>query len=145
MVLVVTHPTNCLPLDALEAQPVRRLQIRAATLLDLPEVTLLDLPEVTRLTCLDDLQAPIRADLAIALARRKARDLRGCCTLHWATSGALVAAQVTRAFPGYTKALAPIRQAYEAEPPAHVLDEQGISFYAFTLRVALEADLAVTG
>jgi hypothetical protein len=136
LVIVVTHPTTWLPLDALERKAVRRLQIRAATLLDLPEVTCL--------TCVEDMHTPIRADLAITLARRKARDYRGCCTLHWATCGVLLAAQVSRAFPGYAKALAPMRQAYEAAPPAHVLDEQGISFYALTLRVALEAALMVT-
>jgi hypothetical protein len=137
VVLMLTYPTGRLALDALDAQPVRRLHLRAATLLDLPEVTCL--------ASLEDLHAPIRADLAITLARRKARDFRGCCTLHWATCGVLLAAQVTRAFPGYAKALAPMRQAYEAAPPAHVLDEQGISFFGFTLRVALEAALAVTG
>jgi hypothetical protein len=137
VVLAVTQLSNRLSLDALERQHVRRLRIRAATLLDLSEVT--------TLTCLNDIQSPIRTDLAIALTRREAGDFRGCCTVHWATGRALLAAQVTRAFPGCAKAMAPIRQAHEADPPQHALDERGISFYAFTLRVALEAALAIRG
>jgi hypothetical protein len=134
---VVTHPGNRLVLDALDATHARQLHTRAATLLDLPEVTWL--------TCLDDIHVPIRIALAITLARRQAGDFRGACTMHWATGSTLLAAQVSSAFAGYAKALRPIREALEAEPPRYVLAEPEISFYAFTLRVAFQKALAVAG
>jgi hypothetical protein len=137
VVLLVTELANRLPLDALEKQYARQLQVRAAALLDLPDVTYL--------TTLEDLRAPMRADLEISRVRRDAGDMRGCCTVHWATGRTLLAAQVARAFPGYAKAMHPIRQAFEVEPPKRVLDEKGASFYAFTMRLAFEQALAVMG
>ena len=50
-----------------------------------------------------------------------------------------------RGFPGYARALAPIRQVHEAEPPAHALDPAGVDAYAWALRHAFDAALRVIG
>lgn len=137
VVPVLTRLSVRLGLDALAASRLGQMQVRAATLLDLPKVT--------TLATMADIGDVIDRALATGKQREASGDIRGCCTVYWAAGQALLAAHVTRGIPGYTKALAPIRQVHEAEPPTRTLDPGGLRFYARTLQLAFGAAVPVAG
>jgi hypothetical protein len=137
VVLALTRLGLRLGLDALAASRLGQMQVRAATLLDLPDVT--------SLATMADMCDVIDRALATGRQREASGDIRGCCTVYWAAGQALLAAQVTRGIPGYTKALTPIRQVHEAEPPTRTLDPGGLRFYARTLQLAFGAAVLVAG
>jgi hypothetical protein len=106
---------------------------------------LLDLPEVGSIGGIGDVQAVIGAAIGVGAPRYNAGNVLGCCTVYWATMQALVAAPVFRGFPGYARALAPLRSAVEADSPLLPLNAEGLDQFAWTLRRALDAVLAASG
>lgn len=137
VVAPLTDLNRRLALDALAPPRLGQLRVRAAALLDLPDLTQVASP--------DDIQNTIVGAIGIGAPRYNNGDTLGCCTIYWATGQALLAAQASRGFVGYARALAPIRQVHEAEPPARTLDGAGIDDYAWTLRHAFDAALKVVG
>jgi hypothetical protein len=135
IVHLLTSFERRISLDALDATRLGLLQVRVNTLLDLPEIATLD--------ALSELQEAIVAAIQIGAPRYNAGDVRGCCTIYWATANALLCARVTRGFAGYARALAPLRQVHEAEVPTTSLDATGIDAYAWAMRRAFDAALAV--
>lgn len=126
-----------LPLDALGPTPLERLRIRTQALLDLPDIA--------RVASLDEVHEAIVAAIRVGAPRYNGGDFRGCCTIYWATGEALLGALATRGFSGYSRALGPIRQLHEADPPHHALSETEIDEFAWTLRHAFDAALKVNG
>jgi hypothetical protein len=118
-------------LDMLDGTRLGQLQLRLNTLLDLPEIATVD--------SLNDIHEAIVAAVQIGSPRYNAGDVRGCCTVYWATGNALLYARVTRGFAGYTRALAPLRQVHEAEVPVALLDPTGTDAYAWAMRRAFDA------
>lgn len=137
LVPTLTRLTSRLALDALAASRLGQMQVRAATLLDLPDIT--------SIASLPDIYEVIDAAIVVGNQREASGDIRGCCTVYWAAGQALLAAQLTRGIPGYTRALAPIRQVHEAEPPIRALDAGAMRFYARTLHVAFGPALQIAG
>jgi hypothetical protein len=104
-----------------------------------------DLPEITMLGSLDEIHTFISGAIGIGAPRYNAGDIIGCCTVYWATMVALVSAPVFRGFPGYAKAMAPLREIVEQTPPPLPIIGQGIDEFAWQLRHALDAVLAIKG
>ena len=137
VVLPLTDLSRRLALDALAPQRLGQLQARADTLFDLPDIT--------QIGSLSDVHEAIAAAIGVGAPRYNSGDIRGCCTMYWAVGQTLLAAQAVRGFPGYARALAPIRQVHETEPPLRPLDPAGVDAYAWTLRHAFDAALNVAG
>jgi hypothetical protein len=122
------------------------LDAAAATMLDMYLVrfeALIDVPDVASIGSLGEVHATISAAIDIGAPRYNAGDVLGCCTVYWATMQALILAPVFRGFSGYARALAPLRSALEAEPSQLPLNAEGRDQFAWTLRRALDAVLAM--
>jgi hypothetical protein len=137
VVLSLADLDRRLPLDALGATRLAQLRTRATTLLDVPAIESVE--------GLPDIHDYILAAINVGSHRYNHGDVRGCCTIYWATGRALLAARPTRGFPGHARTLAFLRQAHEGEPPALPLDDASVDAYAWTLRHAFDAALKVTG
>ncbi len=137
VVPALTDLNRRLPLDTLAPQLLGQLQTRAAALFDLPGIT--------QIASLSDVHQAIVAAISVGSHRYNSGDIRGCCTMYWATGQALLSAQVVRGFPGYARVLAPIRQVHETEVPTHPLDHAAADAYAWALRHAFDAALQVSG
>jgi hypothetical protein len=122
-------------LDTLGASPLEQGELRLAALRDLPEVNML--------TGLDNIHALISRAIGIGAPRYNAGDIIGCCTIYWTTMMALVYAPVFRGFPGHARAIAPLREIVEQTPPPLPIIGQGIDEFAWQLRHALDAVLAI--
>jgi hypothetical protein len=126
-----------LVMDALASSRLTGLQIRAATLLDLPEVLVLG--------SLAEIQDALRAAITVGAPRYNAGNVRGCCTVYWATAQTLLAATAIRGFSGYARAMALLRAASESAIPGAALDEQGVDDLAWALRRAFDDTLRLSG
>lgn len=126
-----------LPLDALAASRAGELQIRAQAMLDLPDLTVL--------ASIEDIHDTIAAAIAVGAPRYNVGDIAGCCIIYWATLHTILAAPATRGFPGHARALAQLRPVAEAEIPPRPLDAGAIDRYAWVLRHAFDATLAIKG
>src|SRR5579863_9363627 len=74
VVSLLTDRGRRLAVDALAAQQIAQMQVRAATLLDLPAIT-----QIERLA---DIHAPIAAAIEVGAPRYNAGDIAGCCTIY---------------------------------------------------------------
>jgi hypothetical protein len=137
VVPALTDLNRRLALDALAPQLLGQLQTRAAALFDLPDIT--------QIASLAEVHQAIVSAISVGAPRYNSGDIRGCCTMYWATGQALLCAQAVRGFPGYARVLAPIRQVYETEVPTHPLDRPAADAYAWALRHAFDAALQVSG
>jgi hypothetical protein len=126
-----------LPLDALAASHTGELQIRVQAMLDLPDLT--------ALAGMDGIHDTIAAAITVGAPRYNAGDIIGCCTAYWATLHTILAAPAARGFPGHARALAQLRPVAEAEIPPLPLDAGGVDRYAWVLRHAFDATLAIKG
>lgn len=122
-------------LDALAPSRLEALQLRASALLDLPELLVLQ--------SLDDMQLASATAINLGAPRYNDGDVLGCCLAYWATIQSVVAAPAARGFPHYARALGALRQVAEIEPPVFTLDAAAADEYAWTLRRALDAVLAL--
>jgi hypothetical protein len=122
-------------LDVLAPSRVEALQLRASALLDLPELTAIQ--------SLKEMQVVIATAINLGAPRYNGGDLHGCCLAYWANAQSLVAAPAVRGFPNYARALGLLRQVAELEPPAYPLDAAALDHYAWTLRNAFDAVLAL--
>ena len=136
-VLVLSDTARRLALDSTALSPVDMYLVRFEALLDVPEIV--------SIGSLGEVHAAISAAINVGAPRYNAGDILGCCTKYWATMQALVLAPVFHGFSGYTRALAPLRSAVEAEPPPLPLDADGLDQFAWTLRRAFDAVLAMAG
>lgn len=124
------------------------LDAAGATLLDVYLVrfeALLDVPDIAAVGSLGEVHEAISTAIGVGAPRYNTGDVLGCCTVYWATMQALVLAPVFRGFSGYARALAPLRSALEAEPPPVPFNAEGLDQFAWTLRRALDAVLALGG
>lgn len=135
--LLLSDQSRGMLLDTLGASTLAQGELRLAALRDLPEITMVG--------SLDDIHAYISGAIGIGAPRYNAGDIIGCCTVYWATMVALVSAPVFRGFPGYAKAMAPLREIVEQTPPPLPIIGQGIDEFAWQLRHALDAVLAIKG
>lgn len=135
--LALSDTTHALLLDTLGASPLEMCQLRISALRDLPEVGAIN--------SLADMHAVIAGAINIGAPRYNAGDIIGCCTVYWATLMALVAAPVLRGIPGHARAIAPMRELAEQEPPPLPVIGQGVDEFAWQLRHALDAVLAING
>ncbi|HLZ21483.1 MAG TPA: hypothetical protein VKQ30_05105 [Ktedonobacterales bacterium] len=122
-------------LDALAPSRMGELQVRAAALLDLPDLLTIASQE--------DIHEAIASAIQVGAPRYNAGDVRGCCTVYWATAQSLVAAPATRGFPGYARALAQLRAVLETAPPVVSFGTDGVDALAWALRGAFDATLAM--
>jgi hypothetical protein len=122
-------------LDALGPTRLDELQLRAAVLLDLPAIATVD--------SFDQIAAVIANAINTGAPRYNAGDVIGCCVVYWGTVQTLVAAPATRGFPNYARALGQLRAVADAEPPLYPLDATAIDNYAWALRQAFDAVLAI--
>ncbi|HLJ79835.1 MAG TPA: hypothetical protein VKT52_00025 [Ktedonobacterales bacterium] len=134
---IIADPRQRILLDALAPSRMGELQIRAAALLDLPD-------QLT-VASIDDIHSTIAAAINLGAPRYNAGDVRGCCTIYWATAETLVAAPATRGFPGYARALGQLRAVLEAPPPAVPFGAEGVDTLAWALRNAFDATLTIKG
>lgn len=125
------------PLDALAASRASELRIRGQAMLDLPDLI--------ALASMDDIHDTIAAAIAVGAPRYNSADIAGCCIIYWVTLHTILAAPATRGFPGHARALAQLRPVAEAEMPPLPLDAGGIDRYAWVLRHAFDATLAIKG
>jgi hypothetical protein len=136
-VRLLANDQQRLALDALDFTSLDQARTRMAALLDVPDIAALG--------SLGDLHHAIGAAIAVGAPRYNRGDIRGCCTIYFATMYTLVAAPVFRGISGYARALGPLRAALEMTPPPLPLDAAGIDEYAWTLRHAFDAALAING
>lgn len=122
-------------LDALEAAPARRLQSRINALHDVPPLAAIG--------ALAEMHEVIGRAIAIGAPRYNGGDIRGCCTVYWATTQALVLAPVFRGFPNYARAVAALRPVLDGPLPGRPLDPRGTDDLAWSLRHAMDAVLAM--
>lgn len=134
---IVSDLRQQIAIDALVVERLSELQIRTAALLDLPELM--------AITSLDDIYETITATINVGAPRYNAGDVRGCCTIYWATIHAMASAPAMRGFPGYARALGQLRAIVEAPPPQIPFDAAGIDDFAWALRHTLDAVLKITG
>jgi len=106
---------------------------------------LIDVPDVASVGSLGDVQETISAAINVGAPRYNSGDVLGCCTMYWATMQALVLAPAFRGFPGYAKALAPLRAVLETPSSPLPLNADGLDQFAWTLRRALDTTLAIGG
>ena len=125
-----------LVIDALALTRLTMLQVRTATLLDLPEIP--------TLSSLADIHGALSAAINVGAPRYNAGDIRGCCTVYWATAQALLAATAIRGFTGYARAMALLRPVVEGDVPRAALDEQGVDDLAWALRRAFDDTLRLS-
>ena len=135
--LLLSDLSRGMLLDTLGATSLAQGELRLAALRDLPEITMLG--------SLDDIHTFISGATGVGAPRYNAGDIIGCCTVYWATMVALVSAPVFRGFPGYAKAMAPLREIVEQTPPPLPIIGQGIDEFAWQLRHALDIVLAIKG
>jgi hypothetical protein len=135
--LLLSDANHALLLDMLGASPLEMCQLRISALRDLPEIGATN--------SLADIHTGIAGAINIGAPRYNAGDIIGCCTVYWATLMALVSAPVLRGFPGYARAIAPLREIAEQEPPPLPIIGQGVDEFAWQLRHALDAVLAING
>jgi hypothetical protein len=135
--LLLSDLSRGLLLDTLAPSSLAQGELRLASLRDLPEINML--------SSLDDIHSIINGAIGIGAPRYNAGDIIGCCTVYWATMIALVSAPVFRGFPGYAKAMAPLREIVEQTPPPLPIIGQGIDEFAWQLRHALDVALAIHG
>ena len=128
---------HALLLDMLGSSPLEICQLRIAALRDVPEVN--------TVSSLAEIHTVIAGAINIGAPRYNAGDIIGCCTVYWATLMTLVAAPVLRGIPGHARAIAPLREIVEQEPPPLPIIGQGVDEFAWQLRHALDAVLAVNG
>ncbi len=124
-------------LDALALDRVGELQVRAAALLELPAIVSVE--------SFEHITAAIATAINTGAPRYNAGDIRGCCVVYWGTIQTLVAAPATRGFPNYARALGQLRAGADLEPPPFPLDDAGVDDYAWALRQAFDAVLAMQG
>lgn len=124
-------------LDALAADRLGELQLRAAALLDLPSLVTVE--------SFEQITATIANAINTGAPRYNAGDLHGCCVVYWGTIQTLVAAPATRGFPNYARAIGQLRVVADLEPPPYPLDDAGVDDYAWTLRQAFDNVLAMQG
>lgn len=128
---------HALLLDMLGASPLEIRQLRVAALRDLPDVG--------SVSSLAEIHAIIAGAISVGAPRYNAGDIVGCCTVYWATLMTLVAAPVLRGIPGHARAIAPLREIAEHEPPPLPIIGQGVDEFAWQLRHALDAVLVING
>lgn len=133
--MILSEPNHPLLLDTLGATQLEQYLLRFAALRDLPEVTALN--------SVEDMHTLIGSAINIGAPRYNAGDIVGCCTVYWATMMALVSAPVFRGFPGHARAIAPLREIVEQVPPALPIIGQNADEFAWQLRRALDAVLAL--
>jgi len=135
--LLLSDPNHRLLLDTLGATQLEQSQLRLAALRDLPEVN--------TITSLEDIHVIINSAIGIGAPRYNAGDIIGCCTVYWATMMALVAAPVFRGFHGHARAMGPLREIVDQPPPPFPVIGQGSDEFAWQLRHAMDAVLALRG
>lgn len=133
----LSDANHALLLDMLSSSPLEICQFRIAALRDLPEVG--------AVSSLAEIHAVIAGAINIGAPRYNAGDIVGCCTVYWATVMTLVGAPVLRGIPGHARAIAPLREIAEQEPPPLPVIGQGVDEFAWQLRHALDAVLAING
>lgn len=122
-------------LDALAPDRLSELDLRAAVLLDLPPIVAVD--------SFEQITTAIANAINAGAPRYNAGDIHGCCVVYWGTIQTLVAAPAARGFPNYARALGQLRTVADIEPPPYLLDAAGVDDYAWTLRHAFDAVLAI--
>ena len=133
--LSLSDANQALLLDMLGSSPLEIFQARIAALRDLPEVG--------GVSSMAEIHGVIAGAINIGAPRYNAGDIVGCCTVYWATLMALVAAPALRGIPGHARAVAPLREITEQEPPPLPIIGQGVDEFAWQLRHALDAVLAI--
>lgn len=122
-------------LDALAPTRLNELELRAEVLLDLPAVVAVE--------SFEQITAIIADTINAGAPRYNAGDIHGCCAVYWGAIQTLVAAPATRGFPNYARALGQLRAVADIEAPPYLLDDAGVDEYAWTLRHAFDAVLAI--
>ena len=135
--LLLTDLSHALLLDTLGTSQLEQCQLRFSALRDLPDIDTIN--------SLADIQALIGGAISIGAPRYNSGDIVGCCTIYWATMMALVSAPVLRGYPGHARAIAPLREIVEQVPPPLPIIGQGVDEFAWQLRHALDAVLALQG
>jgi hypothetical protein len=133
--VILSDPGHALLLDTLGSSPLERCELRIAALRDLPEVN--------SVGSMDEMHAIIGDAINIGAPRYNSGDIVGCCAVYWATMMALASAPVFRGFPGHARAVTPLKEIVEQTPPPLPLIGQGVDEFAWQLRHALDAVLAV--
>ena len=133
---LISESRQRIMLDALAPSRMGELQLRTAALLDLPDLL--------TIASMDDIHATIGGAISIGAPRYNAGDVRGCCVIYWTSAQSLVAAPVTRGFPGYARALGQLRAALDTPPPLMPFGSEGVDGLAWALRHAFDAILAMT-
>lgn len=133
--LLLSDANYALLLDSLGSTLFDQYQLRLSALRDLPDVGAIN--------SLNDIHAIIASAISIGAPRYNAGDIVGCCTVYWATMMALVSAPVMRGFPGHARAIAPLREIVEQQPPPLPIIGQGVDEFAWQLRHALDAVIAL--
>lgn len=122
-------------LDALAPTRLNELELRAEVLLDLPAVVAVE--------SFEQIAAIIADAINAGAPRYNAGDIHGCCAVYWGAIQTLVAAPATRGFPNYARALGQLRAVADLEAPPYLLDDAGVDEYAWALRHAFDAVLAI--
>lgn len=133
--LLLSDTNRALLLDTLGSSQLQQCQLRFSALRDLREIN--------EIGSLEDIHAFASDAISIGAPRYNAGDIVGCCSVYWATMMALVSAPVFRGFPGHARAIAPLREIVEQAPPPLPIIGQGVDEFAWQLRRALDAVLAL--
>lgn len=133
----LTDIDHALLLDTLGTSQLEQCQLRFSALRDLPDID--------AISSMEEIHAVIGGAIGIGAPRYNSGDIVGCCTIYWATMMTLTAAPVYRGFPGHARAMGSLRDIIEREPPILPIIGQGVDEFAWQLRHALDAVLAIPG
>ena len=122
-------------LDALAPNRLGELELRAAALIDLPAIVTVE--------SFEQIAEAIANAINTGAPRYNAGDIHGCCVMYWGTIQTLVAAPPTHGFPNYARAMGQLRAVADLEAPPYLLDDAGADEYAWALRHAFDAVLAI--
>ena len=122
-------------LDALAPTRLTQLQVRLQAIDALPDVMAVD--------SLRQMQDFVLGAINAGVLRYNAGDVPGCCAIYWAVATTLLACPASRGFPGYARAMGYLRSALEFEKRANGFDSEAANAYAWNLRRAFDAVLAL--
>jgi hypothetical protein len=129
--------TAPLALDALATEEFGRFRLRVSAALLVPQIA--------TVASIDDLRRVIGDAIAIGAPTYNNGDPLTCALLYFATALTLTLAPTTRGIAGQARALRPLRTALDDAPAQSLQAASSASDYAWQLRRALDASLALMG
>lgn len=133
--LLLTDLQSLIPLDAIVPSRLDSLELRA--------VTLMDLPDLATVHSMEEIHHVLAAAINVGAPRYNASNIAGCAAIYWATAHSLLAAPAVRGITNHAKAMGQLRTVVEREFSDYPASTQDVDAFAWALRHAFDAVLAM--